>query len=37
MNVIRNDNAAPSRGRGRGRGRGKLGEIIANVLPKYRM
>lgn len=37
MNVIRNDNAVPSRGRGRGRGRGKLGEIIANVLPKYRM
>ncbi|KAI4499916.1 hypothetical protein M0802_004786 [Mischocyttarus mexicanus] len=36
MNVIRNDNAVPVRGRGRGRGRGKLGEMITNVLPKYR-
>lgn len=36
MNVIRND-AAPSRRRARSRKWGKLGEIIANVLPKYRM
>ncbi|KAK2584262.1 hypothetical protein KPH14_006669 [Odynerus spinipes] len=36
MNVINNDNAAPSRGRARGRGRGRYHEQIMNVLPKYR-